>query len=295
MEIKQEHFSKQVTEARQVFLGIPTNENDDLEIVSLGFEKCLPEFLIERDSYPLICEKTSKKYFTTLEIITGGKGELILNNKKYKLGPGSFFNYGVGTYHRISSSTTHPLVKYFLVLAHKSHSESIKQISEKTFFPKIRNLGEIIELFELLLSNANSGSNHSIAVCNHLANAMVLKISELLKSSKEKQARAWDTYNRILQHLRNNYFRLRTIDELAAEVNIDSAYLSRVFKRFHHEPPYRFLIRLKMGHAASLLLSTRRLVKDIAFELGFENQFHFSRTFKSVYGVSPENFLQTSD
>ena len=93
----------------------------------------------------------------------------------------------------------------------------------------------------------------------------------------------------------NNYFRLRTIDELAAEVNIDAAYLSRVFKRFHHESPYRFLIRLKMGHAASLLLSTRRLVKDIAFELGFENQFHFSRTFKSVYGVSPENFLQTSD
>ena len=131
METKQEHFSKQVNEARQVFLGIPTNENDDLEIVSLGFEKCLPEFLIERDSYPLICEKTSKKYFTTLEIITGGKGKLILNNKRYKLGPGSFFNYGVGTYHRISSSTTHPLVKYFLVLAHKSHSESIKQISEK--------------------------------------------------------------------------------------------------------------------------------------------------------------------
>jgi len=32
-------------------------------------------------------------------------------------------------------------------------------------------------------------------------------------------------------------------------------------------------------------------VKDIAFELGFENPFHFSRTFKSVYGVSPENFI----
>ena len=42
MEPSQEHFSKQVTEARQVFIGIPTNETQDLEIVSLGFEKCLP-------------------------------------------------------------------------------------------------------------------------------------------------------------------------------------------------------------------------------------------------------------
>ena len=82
------------------------------------------------------------------------------------------------------------------------------------------------------------------------------------------------------------------VEDLANELNIDAAYLSRVFKRFHNESPYKFLIRLKMGHAASLLLSSRRLVKDIAFELGFENPFHFSRTFKSVYGVSPEKFLQ---
>ena len=295
MQSTQEHFSQQVTESRQVFLGIPNNETQSLEVVSLGFEKCLPEFLVERDSYPEISKSSSKKDFTTLEIITGGRGELILQQKKHKLGAGSFFNYGAGTYHRISSSTSHPMVKYFLVLAHKPDFESIRQISLKPFFSKISNLGEIIELFELLLSNANSGSNHSQTVCNHLANALILKISDLMKSSEQKQVRAWDTYNRILQHLRNNYFRLKTIDELASEVNIDAAYLSRVFRRFHNESPYRFLIRLKMGHAASLLLSTRRLVKDIAFELGFENQFHFSRTFKSVYGVSPENFLQTDD
>ena len=99
----------------------------------------------------------------------------------------------------------------------------------------------------------------------------------------------------ILHYVRNNYFRIKTIHELAAEVNIDAAYLSFVFRRFHNESSYRFLIWLKMGHVASLLLSTRRLVKDIASELGFENQFNFSLTFKSMYGVSPENFLQTSD
>ena len=295
MKTTQEHFSKQVTEARQVFLGIPNNETQSIEIVSMGFEKCLPEFLMERDSYPVIGKKTAKKHFTTIEIITGGKGELILHGKKHKLGAGSFFNYGVGTYHRISSSPTQPLVKYFLVLAHKPNSELLDVISKTPFFAKIRNLGDVIELFELLLSNANSGSNHSLAICNHLATCLVLKVSDLMELLEQKQVRAWDTYNRILQHLRHNYFRLKTIDELATEVNIDAAYLSRVFKRFHNESPYRFLIRLKMGHAASLLLSTRRLVKDIAFELGFENQFHFSRTFKSVYGLSPENFLQTND
>ena len=47
-----------------------------------------------------------------------------------------------------------------------------------------------------------------------------------------------------------------------------------------------------MSHAASLLLTTGNLVKNIAFELGFENPFHFSRAFKSVYGISPESFVK---
>jgi AraC-like DNA-binding protein len=29
----------------------------------------------------------------------------------------------------------------------------------------------------------------------------------------------------------------------------------------------------------------------VAYELGFENPFHFSRSFKSIYGISPENFV----
>jgi AraC-like DNA-binding protein len=143
----------------------------------------------------------------------------------------------------------------------------------------------------LILGNANSGSKNGLVICNLLAHSLILKVSELSQSSQNKPARSWDTYNRILLYLRKNYFRIKTIEELASEVNVDPAYLSRVFRRFHNESPYKFLIRLKMGHAASLLLSSRRLVKDIAYELGFENPFHFSRTFKSVYGVSPENFI----
>jgi AraC-like DNA-binding protein len=55
--------------------------------------------------------------------------------------------------------------------------------------------------------------------------------------------------------------------------------------------PYRFLMRLKMSHAASLLLNPDALVKEVAYELDFSDPFHFSRSFKSVYGVSPERFM----
>lgn len=288
-----EHFSKQVIDSRQVFIGFPKGKPNMFSLVSIGFEKCLPEFLVERASYPETGRSNSEIEFTTIEFIISGKGKLNFSDSNFNLESGSLFSYKTGEYHKISSSQNKPMVKYFMVLAHSREIiiES-KIITKQVHFQSIRDHGEIIELFELILSNANSGSVEGIAICNLLAQTVVLKTNELVNPKIEKQARAWDTYKRIHLHLRKNYFRIRTIEELANELNIDTAYLSRVFKRFHNESPYKFLIRLKMGHAASLLLSSRRLVKDIAFELGFENPFHFSRTFKSVYGVSPEKFLQ---
>jgi AraC-like DNA-binding protein len=79
--------------------------------------------------------------------------------------------------------------------------------------------------------------------------------------------------------------------ELAEETGVDPAYLSRVFRRFHRMSPYRFLLRLKMSHAASLLLNPNTLVKEVALDLEFSDPLHFTRCFKSVYGISPEQFI----
>ncbi len=287
-----DHFSKKVTNARQVLIGFPKDKPDFLSLVSVGFEKCMPDFLVERDSYPETRRSNSIIEFTTIELIIAGEGKLNLGGNHYQLCQGSLFSYKVGTYHKISSSPNKPMIKYFMVLAHSPNIEiDSKIIKKQVNFKNIRDQNEIVELFELILSNTNSMASHAPKICNLLAHTVVLKISGLAQLSTEKKVRAWDTYNRIHQHMRKNYFRIKTVEELAAELNMDAAYLSRVFRRFHNDTPYRFLIRLKMGHAASLLLSSRRLVKDIAYELGFENPFHFSRTFKSVYGVSPENFI----
>ena len=139
--------------------------------------------------------------------------------------------------------------------------------------------------------NANSGSINGIVIANLLAHSLILKIFELTQSSQDKPDRSCDTYNCILLYLRKNYFRIKTIEGLASEVNVEPAYLSRVFRRFHNESPYKFLIRHKMGHVASLRLFSWRQIMDITYELVFENPFHFSRTFKSVHGVSAENFI----
>ena len=51
-------------------------------------------------------------------------------------------------------------------------------------------------------------------------------------------------------------------------------------------------MRRKMHLAAELLQQPDILVKQVAAQLGFADPFHFSRTFKRVFGLSPDAFRQ---
>ena len=79
---------------------------------------------------------------------------------------------------------------------------------------------------------------------------------------------------------------------LAAACRLDAAYLCRLFRRFDHQSPYQFLMRLRMARAAELLQDANRLVKQVAHELRFSDPYHFSRAFKRVYGVPPEQIAR---
>ena len=70
-----------------------------------------------------------------------------------------------------------------------------KIIKKQINFQNIRDHNEIVELFELILGNSNSIATHAVTICNLLAHTFVLKISELVQLSIEKQVMGWDTYN----------------------------------------------------------------------------------------------------
>ena len=262
-------------------------------MVSVGCERCLPEYLVDRKSFPQHKNELNQWSYTTFDFVVEGKGSLVLNGEKHRLIPGCLYVYADNIPHKISTEPDYPMLKYFLVCAHHPSIRPFGQITDQYYdFIKIKTLDEITNLFELILSNANFDSSYARSICNALTNALVFKICENAGVEEGSTTRAWTTYNRILQHLRTNYYRIKSIEQLADEMHVDAAYLSRIFKRFHKENPYKFLTRLKMSHAASLLLNSGDLVKHVAYELGYENPFHFSRSFKSIHGLSPENFVK---
>lgn len=78
-----------------------------------------------------------------------------------------------------------------------------------------------------------------------------------------------------------------SLAEFAQSVNLSIWRLCHIFKSDVGMPPIRYLRQLRMERAKNLLESSFLSVKEIAFQVGLNDESHFVRDFKSAYGFSP--------
>jgi len=81
-----------------------------------------------------------------------------------------------------------------------------------------------------------------------------------------------------------------SLTEFAHSVNLSVWRLSHIFKSDVGLPPIKYLKLLRMERAKGLLESSFLSVKEIAFQVGLNDESHFVRDFKSTYGYSPTTY-----
>jgi AraC-like DNA-binding protein len=79
-------------------------------------------------------------------------------------------------------------------------------------------------------------------------------------------------------------------DAIAAELHMSYENFRKRFARLAGVPPSKYRIRRVMERAAEHLVQSRLTLKEVADLCGFCNEFHFSRRFKQVVGLSPREF-----
>jgi AraC-like DNA-binding protein len=80
------------------------------------------------------------------------------------------------------------------------------------------------------------------------------------------------------------------VAELARHVNMSSSAFAHAYPRLAGESPACTVRRLKLEAAKRFLLQDGLSVKECAEQLGYSSEFHFSRLFKRVEGMSPSHF-----
>jgi AraC-like DNA-binding protein len=94
-------------------------------------------------------------------------------------------------------------------------------------------------------------------------------------------------------YLRANVERDVRLEELANVVNLNRAYLIRVFKKTVGLPPHAYFLQLKLSEAKKQL-AQGETISQVALGTGFADQSHFSRTFKITFGLTPAQYAKTT-
>lgn len=80
------------------------------------------------------------------------------------------------------------------------------------------------------------------------------------------------------------------LEALAAAVNLDPAYLGRLFRRYTGLPPLEFLARVRAERAATLLARTALPVARVGAAVGWDDPTYFARRFRTLLGITPSEY-----
>ena len=157
-----------------------------------------------------------------------------------------------------------------------------------------RRVGELVESMRREL--AEVGLAHSEVLLSYLKILLVsatrLKLERQQAASWEPAAKVPEVLDDLRRLLESRYRELHKPSEYAALLHVAPKTLAKLVKTHLHKTPTELIRERVVRQAKWELLHTTKPVKRVAFELGFEDVFYFSRLFKRATGCSPSFFRE---
>jgi len=169
--------------------------------------------------------------------------------------------------------------------------ENILAPEHTVFNPGINK--RIIDAFQLIFEEVKEQKPmFQIRACS----AIVTILAELVTLDSRKNQPNY--YQEIVEKTKGimtaNIFNNINITEIAARQGISTQWLNEIFRKYTLMTPYQYFIHMKINKAMQLLEEEKASVKEVAYKLGFEYRYHFSRLFKNKTGVAPSEWKKFS-
>ena len=152
---------------------------------------------------------------------------------------------------------------------------------------------QLFSLFEDVLEGLEHGftTTHLIYAAHSLSHLMGL----ILRHKEEFWHGETNVHERIdksVEFMKGHLREPLNIATLAVLVNLSRSHYTTLFRRVTGYAPLSYLNHLRLQRAVQLLNATNLSIKQISDQLGFSDQFYFSRTFSKMHNHSPSEHRQ---
>lgn len=222
-----------------------------------------------------------------------GSGWVTINKKKMDISPSHFIVIPAHTPHKYGAVEADPWTIYWVHFKGDIATYVVNLITENSqnYLPYLSYNENRIKLFEEICFNLEKG--YSADNLRYVNMIFYHFLSSLLYEEKYNEAekhRDKDPITLTIEMMQKNLHANLTLNDFAKFSHLSVSHFSSMFRVRTGFSPVEYFNHLKIQHSCQALAFTGKAIKEIADDLGFSDQYYFSRIFSRFMGIPPSEY-----
>ena len=254
--------------------------------------------------------KIHKHTFFELVYIIEGEGTHNINGNDLKYGPGSLYLLSPMMIHHftVEQLTSFVFVRfnniYLKGVLDKGDRHNSGNWAQKLdyIFQSKQDQGDIIKnerdkpltaaIIDAIIAEYELKQAMQQEVVKQLINTLITIVARNITAKNDAKTGGDTAALQIVNYVHLNIYDPEKLkaETIAEYFNISANYISEYFKKQTGENLQQFIINYKLSLAETRLRFSNMRLNEIAFELGFTDESHLTKTFKKYKGESPAQF-----
>ncbi|OZI12065.1 AraC family transcriptional regulator [Bacillaceae bacterium SAS-127] len=275
---------------REIQLDIEGNDKN-LEALSFKFRSI--DFMKGAEN----CQLKQQLVFSyALIIVTNGEIELSLDVQTYRLEKNTLFLCKPNETFVTAAMTesVEMYVVYFDVYEENQSGRSLTVMMDAKPLPYSGKISlpedeKLLAICSSLYKGWHSQRRLSSLHCELMCLRLIYYIHHMAQMKPDHTCSAID---RAKQYIEVHYMENLTIARLAQMAELSPKYFGDLFKKKFGKSVMKYVSELRMQEAKRLMATAQLPIRDIAHQVGYSDEFYFSRKFKQEVGESPSMYIK---
>lgn len=224
-----------------------------------------------------------------------GEGQAICNSVEYNLKKGDLVIVNSNMLHRMRAEER---FEYYCLIVDSAFLKANEIPVDQIEFDVVVKSAAAAALYEKLIAEIDGKGEYRIAgIRSGVLELMVYlarNFSGPAVSGAHMQTASDVNMKLAIGYIRANYNQRLSLESVADKVGLSKYHFAREFKKVTGMTVIAYVNAMRCRNARKLLSQKRYSISEVARECGFENDSYFTRTFKSIVGCTPSEFVKLS-
>ena len=249
-----------------------------LSLVQCGVTYPSKNYQIKRDRSLIMC----------IEYVESGDGVICTNNERYYPCGGDTYMLQPGENQHYWASKKDPWKKYWINIKGNNAKKLCEMygLTNLHHFPGLDLKADFVEFIDIVRNEVGDNTGKLLEIINRMMFKMYQHNSHITKSSPAMQ---------IKDYIDLNASKEFSIYDIQKRFNKSESQIIRTFKNEFGITPYAYYLESRIEIAKNLLVGTSLMIKEIAANLNFYDEYYFSNLFLKKTGYTPSQYRKRGE